>query len=453
MELLRKILLLPVDAIVWLSQAFLRRSLPARIAWAVAGFQTLIVVLALAAIFGVGGMSLFRAWWSLGKGLALLVLLLVVPVLVYQAARLWLRHESVRWPDIDAAWKAALIEIQRQQVDIKQTPLFLVLGCDGREVEQAIMQEAPVSFVVVAAPPGSAPLHVYAGHEAVFVCLSAIGQVAAVAGAFRRNAFDEGLAAARPAERAEAADRLVAICQRISNIRQPIAPINGILAFLPLPAAAPQPAMLAAGIAIGEDVSAITTAFGLRVPLVVAGTGLEQLRSFENLLAQLPAAERKQALGELIPPSQLDSASVPAALAARSCGGMVNLIREQLLDPRSASQPALNRALAQLLVAAELHLIPAVEGILTGLLGHTSHGSGLPLMAGFALAAVSPDAEKRGFLRGLFEHMLALQGDLEWTAANRRQNSWAERAAWGMRVVNIVMILAIVGIVTWRLWR
>ena len=94
-----------------------------------------------------------------------------------------------------------------------------------------------------------------------------------------------------------------------------------------------------------------------------------------------------------------------------------------------------------------------MEGILKGLLGHTSHGSGLPLMAGFALAAVSPDAEKRGFLRGLFEHMLALQGDLEWTAANRRQNSWAERAAWGMRVVNIVMILAIVVIVTWRLWR
>lgn len=453
MELLRKLLLLPIDAFVWLSRAFLRQSLPARIAWAVAGFQTLIVALALAAIFGVGGMSLFRAWWSPGKAAALVILLIVVPLLVYQVARLWLRHESVRWPDIDAAWKAALVEIQRQQIDIKQTPLFLVLGCDGRDEERAIMQEAPVAFLVVAAPSGGAPLHIYAGHDAVFVCLSSVGQTAGVADAFRRGAFDDGLAASRPAERGEAADRLFTVCQRIANVRQPIAPINGIMAFMPLAPEAPLPSLVAAGTAIGEDVSTVTIAFGLRVPLLLVGTGVEGLPAFDYLLPQLSATERKRPLGELIPPTQPEVATLPATLAARACGGLVDLIRARLLDPRAAAQPSVNRSFVQLLVAAQASLAPAVEAVLKGLLGHASHGSGVPLLSGFALAAASPVAGSRGFLRGLFEHVLSLQGDIEWTAASRRRNAWAERAAVTMRVLNILMVLGILGITAWRMWR
>lgn len=398
-------------------------------------------------------MSLFRAWWSPGKAAALVILLIVVPLLVYQAARLWLRHESVRWPDIDAAWKAALVEIRRQQIDIKQTPLFLLLGCDGRDEERAIMQDAPVAFLVVAAPSGSAPLHVYAGHDAVFVCLSTVGQTAAVAEAFRRGAFDDGLAASRPAERAEAADRLITVCQRIANVRQPIAPINGIMAFVPLPPEAPASGLVAAGNAIGEDVSTMTTAFGLRVPLLVVGTGIESLPAFENLLPHLSATERKRPLGELISPTQPESATFPAILAARACGGLIDLIRTRLLDPRAAGQPSVNRALVQLLVASQASLAPAVEGVLKGLLGHASHGSGVPLLSGFALAAASPSVGSRGFLRGLFEHVLSLQGDLEWTAASRRGNAWAERAAFAMRLINIVMVLGILGIAVWRMWR
>jgi hypothetical protein len=213
------------------ARGFMVMSLASRIAWATAAFLTFFVLLTLCALLLAGGTgwTTLQAWWSPGKGAVVIVLVIVVSVLVYYAARLWLQRENSRFPDIDAAWNAALAEMQRQQIDLRNSPLFLVLGCDGQEQERAIIGEAPVQFLVTASPAGSAPLHTHAGHDGVFVCLSAIGQSCLLADMLRSMLATSrstaalstapllpltagaGLAALSPSQRGESADRLTAI--------------------------------------------------------------------------------------------------------------------------------------------------------------------------------------------------------------------------------------------------
>ena len=160
MDWLLKLFAIPWNGCTQFYRGFLASSLSARIAWTVAIFQLFVVVLAFLMVLLLGQASIFQSWWSPGKAIILFVLLLVVPILVYYAARLWLdRGEKSRWGDVEAAWNVALVELSRQQVSLKDVPLFLLLGTDGQEEERGILQNAPINLTVLASPPGSAPLH------------------------------------------------------------------------------------------------------------------------------------------------------------------------------------------------------------------------------------------------------------------------------------------------------
>jgi hypothetical protein len=450
MELLKRLLLLPIDFASWLAKRFLNLSLAARIGWAVASLQLLVVLLTLAAVFAAGGGQLFRAWWSVGKLLALLALLVIVPLLVYQAARLWLQHESVRWPDIDAAWKEAVIQLNRQQIDLRNTPVFLVLGCDGAEGERAIMQEAATPFLVVAAPAGGSPLHVYAGNEAVFICLSTIGQAAVVAGRLRAAVDHSTPTPLGLTDREQASDRLVALCQRLVNARQPVAAINGVIAFVPIAGRADASSYAAAGAAVAEDVSVLSTTLGLRAPLLPVFSGAEQLSGFDNLLSQLPAADRTRALGGWLPLNLTADSALPAGLATHTAGALLDLTARSLLDPRLAGQPSFNRSLMGLLYDVRIVVVGRLEAFFTELLGHSSHGETAPLLAGSLLAATAVDPARRGFLRGMFERFVPLQGELEWTPARWRRETRNRRLATALKILNLLLVLAIAGIIVWR---
>lgn len=115
-----------------------------------------------------GQASIFQSWWSPGKAIILFVLLLVVPILVYYAARLWLdRGEKSRWGDVEAAWNVALVELSRQQVSLKDVPLFLLLGTDGQEEERGILQNAD-QFDGAGIPAGQCALHFPVAPKASF---------------------------------------------------------------------------------------------------------------------------------------------------------------------------------------------------------------------------------------------------------------------------------------------
>lgn len=434
------------------TRQFLAASLSARIAWVVALLQILIVILTVVVILVAGGMPVFQAWWTPGKALAVIGLLILVPLLVYYAARLWLQHETDRWPDIDKAWLEALVEVDRQGIDIRTTPLFLVLGSDGREAELAFMGMSPISLDVRAAPPGSAPLHVYAGQEAIFVCAATIGETCAIAA--RQQPPATTLSGLPAAERSNASDRLRTLCERIRNVRQPVAPANGVIALLSV-AAATEQAGSAGGIgaALGEDLLVITTTFGLRVPLTIVGTGIDHIPGFDEFLERLPETQRTIAMGKGFPVGRPPTPADLLALSVTAASQPLSHISSFLLDTKSLADPRGNRMLISMLGQLRLHVAPFLQNVMQRALATTAHGAGPPLLAGCYLVSATPDATHSGFGSGVFRRCLEVQGDLDWVdwklARDRSYGHWRNI----LIVLDLVMLVAIAGIVWWRLNR
>ncbi|NDC53832.1 MAG: hypothetical protein EBZ74_05960 [Planctomycetia bacterium] len=458
MAWLTALLTLPFRLATDLFRRFLALSLPARIAWSVGVVQLLLCVLTLVFVLVGGGRLTFQAWWTPGKGMLLLLLLVLVPVFVYYAMRLWLHEEVSRWRDIEQAWRESLAELSRQQVDLRNAPLFIVLGTDGRDEERALMQMAPVPFVVVSAPPGSAPLHVYAGHDAIFVCLSAIGQTCTVAAAARRGAAATAAPTARPTglsagERAEAYDRITALCERIVAARRPLAPVNGIAVVAPVELGADDQARTAGlAAAAAEDLQQLTGAFGLRAPIVLGCTLPGGTPGFKELGSLLPAADRARTVGQAFPLGTPSGPPEIEAVALNAGGRLFDVIGDLLSDPKATERPELNRSLLRLLCVLRTAGVDSITRLMQRAFDFAAAGAA-PLFAGCYVLVLPERGEGGLFGRGLFERMLACQGDLDWTATRLRQDRFQRLLSTGLVATAAAMVTATVALTLWRIFR
>ena len=499
MQSLLNILLLPFTATAAAVRWFGRASVAARIAWIVALFQFVIVVLAVSVVLGAGDRAVLQSWWSPGKAFALLLLLLLVPLLVYRAARLWLEHQGGRWPDIAAAWSVAVDELGRQQISLTESPLFLVLGSDGGELERALLAEPPTPLVVEQSPAGSGPLHIFASRDAIFVCLSGAGQTAVAAAAVRSALADgpqswnpppsgadpetvvdltgagqesgamaaNGHAAGRTSapprtgkERRAAADRLEYACDQLRQARLPLASINGVVVLLPLQVNSDADAdAISLGQAVGEDLTTITRVLGVRAPVTVVAGVLQDDPAIDDLLPRLDAGKRTAAFGQPFPLGLPPTSEHLHALAFCATGSLIDRAAELLLDPRRIAQQPANRHLLAMVGRLRLHVSTQIARVLQQAFSSDLHGGAdgrrvvLPLLAGCYVASISANASQRAFVRGMLDRVVQMQGELDWTDGSLRAEAWAVRMSRVLFTVTAVMVAAIVAIVWWRLSR
>jgi hypothetical protein len=59
-------------------------------------------------------------------------------------------------------------------------------------------------------------------------------------------------------------------------------------------------------------------------------------------------------------------------------------------------------------------------------------------------------ADRRAFVRGMFDRMLAVQAELDWTPAKVSADVWSRRMAGILKIVNVALVLGIIGIILWR---
>jgi len=154
------------------SKRMLSISLPARVAMLVAIFLVISVVTASVAFYQTENRASWNYWVNPGRVTAIAILLVVIPLVVYQVLRLWLTGASSRFPDIDEAWRAGLAELQRCGLDVSQIPIFLILGSAGEVQEKAIFGAARLDLRIREFPPGPAALHWFATADAVYVVLT-----------------------------------------------------------------------------------------------------------------------------------------------------------------------------------------------------------------------------------------------------------------------------------------
>lgn len=196
-------LLTPFTMLANLPRTVAAMSLAARIAALVAVFQIVVVLLAIVVLLVGEERQVLQAWWRPGKLAVLAVLLVLTPLLVYQAAKLWLERDASRFPDILAAWQGGLAELRRQGIELTDVPLFLLIGGTSDDEEQRFMAEVPGEFLVRAAPAGAAALHVYGGTDAVFIC---IGNACQLSDLVRRGGEPRATAATTAASAPKPAD-------------------------------------------------------------------------------------------------------------------------------------------------------------------------------------------------------------------------------------------------------
>jgi hypothetical protein len=50
----------------------------------------------------------------------------------------------------------------------------------------------------------------------------------------------------------------------------------------------------------------------------------------------------------------------------------------------------------------------------------------------------------------MFDRMLAVQAELDWTPAKVSADVWSRRMAGILKIVNVALVLGIIGIILWR---
>jgi|GEM_PF-799978 len=484
-----------------LLQRFLALSLAARIAWGVAAVLVMAVVMTALAVFLRGEPGVVLLWWEPGKGLLILLLLIAIPLCVYKAFEYWLRPYVAMWPDINTTWRDALQEISRQQIDILDTPLFLLLGTDGRDLEQAVLRDTPLRLTVVAAPPGSAPMHIYGSTEGLIVCLSDIGQTAllgsriraagapdGVEGASQTGSGNNGLISA--AERKRGQDRLTHFCRLVMATRRTIAPINGTAVLLPIPLTTTSSIDFgAAGDVVGEDLLLMQRVFGLRAPVTffIDALGMNALGtnalgtnalgtnalgtnalgtkalgidaggpadSLDPLVAQLTPDQRVAAIGQPFPPGLKPTAEEIGRACSRTADALHDVASRLLLNRSlqavSGREIAINRQILAALFRSRLYGVSrAAVAIIaaTSLVGRNAEDL---LLAGVYLVSSHLVVGRQAFLRGAFQRMLDLQDNLVWTQETQRAEMIRRRVANGLMVVEGMIVVALIAVLWMR---
>jgi hypothetical protein len=158
-------------------------SLPALVATVVfvllVGIATIVVVFLLSD----RGERYYAPRWF--RDLTIIILLIIVITTVtYYTVKLWVEGEASPFEDIDRAWQAGMEALERNRFDLRQIPLFLLLGSEGPDQNRILFSAARLSLTFDNVPPGRESLHWYANQDAIYLvctevgCLSRLAQLA-----------------------------------------------------------------------------------------------------------------------------------------------------------------------------------------------------------------------------------------------------------------------------------
>ena len=132
-------------------------SLPARVAIATEVLLILIVIVAAVSYSFMKNRTPFLVAFPPAYCAVIVALVIVIPFVLYKALQIWLEGDVSPYPDIDRAWKAGIEELERQGIDIRQVPLFLIFGAASLRQEKGLFDAARLELGIREIPNGTAP--------------------------------------------------------------------------------------------------------------------------------------------------------------------------------------------------------------------------------------------------------------------------------------------------------
>ncbi|MCP4096801.1 MAG: hypothetical protein GY748_11215 [Planctomycetaceae bacterium] len=113
-----------------------------------------------------------RTYFALGA------ISIVLPIVIYFGVKIFLSPPKSPFPDIDAAFDSGLKALQDHGIQIKETPLFLVLGTPDSKTVERTMRASELKFDFSHVTADGQSLYWYGSLDAIYLFLSGIGNVA-----------------------------------------------------------------------------------------------------------------------------------------------------------------------------------------------------------------------------------------------------------------------------------
>jgi hypothetical protein len=337
-------------AMVGFPGRMLRWSLAARAALVMAIFLLGVVIVAWT-IFLVDPQSVPPSHsLSWGRVLAVVVLLILIPLVVYRCLKLFLEGETSQFPDIDYAWKAGLTALARNGLSLESAPIYLILGSSGDVQERGMAEASGLNFRVQGVPDGPAPLHWYAHADGIYLFCTDASWLSALSALEGRR-------------------ELQAVAATLPNREAPsLGPPPGSVAAASAPAG-----MTPAAPRLGGEAPAAAAAAARGGAEAIRGTVMlsqfEAQQPLSRPAAPVPAPARGEGSvrGTLLLqalPGQGELAGAASEAAAYSSQGAIERQASLLAPQDSAEQLQRLQYVGQLLARTRQPLVP-VNGILT----------------------------------------------------------------------------------------
>jgi hypothetical protein len=167
----------------------LNMSLPAVVASVV--FVLLVAIAGIVVAFLLSDQNYYTPAWF-RDSVIIILLILVITMVTYYTVKLWVEGEGSPFEDIDRAWQAGIEALGRHHFDLRQIPIFLVLGSEGPDQDRTLFGASRLSLTVENVPPGPAALHWYANQDAIYLVCTEVGCLSRLA----HQAKQGGVAAA-----------------------------------------------------------------------------------------------------------------------------------------------------------------------------------------------------------------------------------------------------------------
>ena len=306
-----------------------------------------------------------RAPWPALRHYLLPIFFLLIYALCWLGWWLWqvivAEDAASEFPDLDAAWNEALMELEAAGIPVREVPVFLLLGRSAAS-ETALLDAAETRLLVNPAPKSAdAPLHVYANRQAIYVTCRDVSLLARQAELWAESASNKepaprqpvtprpgkphGPFADLPAETAKSlveaapksadADkpaaetlavatnapagvkapqllkmteeverrtaRLTHLCQLIARDRAPYCSLNGLLILLPYQSTNNDTAAREAAAVCRVELATVREATQVQCPWFVLLCDVEQAPGFGGLLQVLPPELLSRRLGQNVP--------------------------------------------------------------------------------------------------------------------------------------------------------
>lgn len=254
-------------------------------------------------------------------------------------------------------------------------------------------------------------------------------------------------------EEEEQSERLHYVCQLLNRLRQPYCPINGILTLLSVQVIEDITAARDVQDAVSGDLETVHESLQLCAPVVVMVVGMEAKGGFFELVRRVGMESRSRRFGKGFEVSNRSSEEQMDAFATHACGAFEDWVYHLFQEPGGLDKPG-NGKLYNLLCEIRLRLRARIRSILVNAYGfEPSSESGTEqsfLFGGCYFAATGETDDRRAFVHDVFQRLVDLQDDVEWSSQALAANARFHRLAHvGMVLDGILLIALILLLIAW----